>query len=213
MAQYYSCNLDGQCEVDPASFHSLADCQRDCQALGGLADTKEAAYIILEYNLEQALEAAPSDRVQLIRRLTGVSVPPEDSWNVLMALLTKDYYYLYYYPLEKSRELEPKILRAYIMPQLDEFDLLLLELLDEPPPIPVNWEAIKIQIHWQLRRFLGGANEDNIAQILEDDPVQTVDELTAVVKGEVGYIIQHTFYIQTYLSPEQIEEIIDRYWD
>jgi hypothetical protein len=75
--QRYTCNLDGQCEVDGDGRLSLEACQQNCRPLEGGADTKEIAYEILSFDLGEALKAAPSDRVALIRRVTGETVTPQ----------------------------------------------------------------------------------------------------------------------------------------
>src|SRR5665647_705119 len=146
MAEYYSCNLDGQCEIDVENgqYNTLEECQH-CQPLGGGNDAKEAAYIAMSYNLEQALDAAPSDRVQLIRRITGITVPTGYSWEVLLTLVNQDYQTLYHYPfgfgsgLGLQSDQHTDTFHSYLRTFLDDFDFLMLELSMSPLDEQLDW--------------------------------------------------------------------------
>src|SRR5689334_17446965 len=79
----YACSLRGSCEVDPLGLHpTLSNCQSSCQPLTRL----EEVFLIFSYNPRDAAGLAPSDRVEIISRLAGVRVAPEDSRAILLAL-------------------------------------------------------------------------------------------------------------------------------
>jgi len=86
MPTRYVCNLSGICEPDELDedrgYSSLEKCQEQCQG----STEKELDYLMYDYVLETEAEVrgiAPSDRVELIRRKTGVIVAPEDSYEIL----------------------------------------------------------------------------------------------------------------------------------
>jgi len=145
----YSCNLRGQCEIDyQGMFFTLRRCQDNCRSLEGEQDTQEAAYLVLQYDLDRALHTAPSDRIQVIRRLTSVTVPANDSYKILEALVDKDYPQLYSIPA----------FHPYLREQgLDELDFLLLELLKPySSSLTLNWPALHRRIDHQLIELFAG---------------------------------------------------------
>ena len=82
----YSCSLSGTCEVtENGKYSSPEECLKTC--LG--STEKELDYLALEYALDSDVDVgsiAPSDRVELIRRRTRVTVSEEDSFYVLKAI-------------------------------------------------------------------------------------------------------------------------------
>ena len=91
MARQYLCSLSGECEYDPDHDHgnygyeTLEECRDRCR---GSTD-KELDYLTLQYSLSSAEDLAsiaPSDRVELIRRETGVTVSRDDSLAVLFGI-------------------------------------------------------------------------------------------------------------------------------
>jgi hypothetical protein len=95
-ARYYACNLAGHCEIDEESgYPTQAACENNCRPA---SLPLEQAHNILNYTLEQALQLAPSDRVEVIYQATGIVVPVADSRLVLRALITEDSSIMASYP-------------------------------------------------------------------------------------------------------------------
>lgn len=93
MTQRYTCNLSGVCELDSLpegrGYSTLEECTAECQA----STEKELDYLFLEYTLDEDLDIysiAPSDRVELIRRVKGVRVQSEDSGMILASIAGVD---------------------------------------------------------------------------------------------------------------------------
>jgi hypothetical protein len=84
----YLCSLSGTCEPSRYGYESLEECKVQCQP----STEKELDYIVAGYALdskEQVLRTAPSDRVEIIQRMTGVRVQLRDSIDVLTALVSE----------------------------------------------------------------------------------------------------------------------------
>lgn len=103
---------------------------------------------------EAAMVLAPSDRVAVIRRLTGVTVPLADSWKVLMALGQQDYLYLMESPL-----------REYFTEKLDPLTVLLIQYYQafiseehnrKITHVPIDWEALQYQVRANLALIVKG---------------------------------------------------------
>jgi hypothetical protein len=90
----YTCALNGQCEPDPHGRHTLEECTERCIGV----ESKDVLYLIDQYNLLPVLQRALSDRVEVIRRLTGATVSAEDSWDILFLLHYEMYIQLFLYP-------------------------------------------------------------------------------------------------------------------
>jgi hypothetical protein len=105
MAEHYSCNYSGHCEPDEYGIYpSFAECQDACRS----QSEKEMLYLIHEYDLESAKLLTPSDQVQVLRRLTGVTVHPLDAREIIDAILVNDFE-----TLAKVDELLPWIRRVH----------------------------------------------------------------------------------------------------
>jgi len=84
----YSCSYSGVCEVDETGeYASKEDCQVACVG----RENKDLLYLVHEYDLMSAKLLAPSDRVAVLRRLTGVTLNPADSMEIIDAILINDY--------------------------------------------------------------------------------------------------------------------------
>lgn len=85
---HYSCSYSGTCEPDPTGeYNSYEDCTLACSS----KENKDLVYLIHEYDLESAKLLAPSDRVAVLRRLTGVTLHPDDTQEIIDAILINDY--------------------------------------------------------------------------------------------------------------------------
>lgn len=92
----FACSLRGICESDPdGSYEERGSCEKKCHS----SEQVDMLYEILSYNPKAALEAAPSDRVRVIRDLTGIRVRPEDSYQILRALIGEKIDILVDYPV------------------------------------------------------------------------------------------------------------------
>ena len=95
MTDRYSCSFSGECEIDPDGLYtSLEECKVECQGV----EAKELQYLIYGYAPEEALALAPSDRVILVKRETGVTVSGYDSYDILFGLGTNNVMILAHYP-------------------------------------------------------------------------------------------------------------------
>ena len=80
----YACGLSG-CESDEeGEYSSLEDCKSQCQSV----DSKVVWELILDYAPEGTLSLSPTDRVSVIKRLTGLTVPISQSEEILQAFST-----------------------------------------------------------------------------------------------------------------------------
>jgi hypothetical protein len=87
MNERYSCAFSGRCEFDmQGEFGSFTECVDECQGI----DDKDTTYLIYEYDPGSAVYLAPSDRLEVIRRLIGLDVAPDESIEVLEALGSGD---------------------------------------------------------------------------------------------------------------------------
>jgi len=184
----FSCNLNGTCEedFDEGIYLTRQQCQASCQSLGEGADTREAAYLAMSFNLEQALNAAPSDRVNLIRRITGVTVTADDSWDTLASIITDDYLELY--------RREGNIFLLYLEARLDEFDFLLLELISPRyTSISPNWSKIRLIITSDIRQLFQGYHDIYFFVELQEEPPPSLAELISALQLQIALIILETF--------------------
>ena len=96
MALRYSCGLNGECQEDPQGrYRSVGACQRNCQAV----DSKDVQYLIYGYSPQNAIDLAPLDRIEVVKRLTGAVVDPTDAYNILLGLGTDNLILLTRYPV------------------------------------------------------------------------------------------------------------------
>jgi hypothetical protein len=65
--EHYACNFHGHCEVDDeGAFDTQELCEHQCEG---------SEQVDTQYTLAEALHLAPSDQVEVVRRLTGITVP------------------------------------------------------------------------------------------------------------------------------------------
>jgi hypothetical protein len=132
--QAYRCSLSGRCEPD-ISGKSLEECVEECTS----QPYKDLTYLMYEYSPEDAAyDLAGSDRISLIRRITGITVPEEDSARILF-LLEQDlpvqlafYHYLLPY---LTQVYPPKDIRRVLI-QTGDFELY--SLLPELPDLTAD---------------------------------------------------------------------------
>jgi hypothetical protein len=87
MTPRYSCGFGGECEEDELGpFATSEACRSRCRP----RPNREAELTIFEYAPEEALALAPSDQVRVVRRLTGVTVPPVAARAVLQVISKRE---------------------------------------------------------------------------------------------------------------------------
>ena len=72
---------------ETGEYASKEDCEVACRG----RENKDLLYLVHEYDLESAKLLAPSDRVAVLRRVTGVTLNPDDSMEIIDAILINDY--------------------------------------------------------------------------------------------------------------------------
>ena len=106
-------------------------------------------YTTLAYDLANAVQLAPSDRVKFLRQEFGINTTLEYSAEIIVRLLVRDYAELYKYP-----DAQP-----YLESVLDRTDLLLIRIFtsnqeynDQPYPtfLATNWDFIRYAFHKQV---------------------------------------------------------------
>ena len=205
----YTCNLAGQCEEDDmGQFNTLEECQRNCRLLAeGAADAREIAYEIMTFDLEQALEAAPSDRVQVIRRVTGVTVEPASSHGILFAIVLQDWTWLYNSPYDFT---------PYLGTFLDDLDFLILEMsgiIHDEVVINESFRTIRTQFNLSFRRTFRGLYDTQTYRVLRDNPPRDLQSLEAAVQLELGRMIM--YYLvgnDEFYNLPGIAEVMEENW-
>ena len=106
----YSCTLQGACAPDAEGNFTTPNCDGRC----GGQEGSDALYTVFEYEPSAAVALAPQDRVEVVARLTQYQVPassedeeatthsitvaPEDSTAILLALADNNVEALAHYP-------------------------------------------------------------------------------------------------------------------
>jgi hypothetical protein len=88
------CTLAGTCELDRHGDQELADCQRTCRGV----PSKDLLYLTAQYEPLLAMTWAPSDRQEVVYRLTGYHPTAEDSRYLLFFLSFHMYKQLLIWP-------------------------------------------------------------------------------------------------------------------
>lgn len=147
----YSCNLSGRCEPDRSGvFPTQVACRARCQSSPLSSHEKEMMFLTLSYNPEQALDLAPSDKVEYVWREYGIRANINYVNILLVALYTNEYLDLY-------RMGEIDYLRSELKRQppraLDSLDFLLLEIVTNTYKELrlINWDYFRTSIHLVLR--------------------------------------------------------------
>jgi hypothetical protein len=83
MQDRFSCAFNGTCEPDlTGSYASEAECQADCRSV----EDKDINYLILQYAPLGLESVAPSDRAEVIRRITGATISRSYSLTISMLI-------------------------------------------------------------------------------------------------------------------------------
>lgn len=121
----YNCSLMGQCLPShshshlPSQYLSLAQCQANCHSLED-RQALDLSYIILSYDWSLALQLSQIDQIELIRRTFKHRVSADQAYQIIKALVYEEVDTLLNFNIPE--------LTDYIMPQLDDLDLFILEL-------------------------------------------------------------------------------------
>jgi hypothetical protein len=128
----YSCALNGLCESDPlGAYDSLEECQDECAS----SENRDLMYLILAYVTDDVRLLAPSDRVRVVRELTGETLTPGQAYKLLLALEKGDVFELIKHP-----QLHPYIL------ELTNGDEAMLEALSLPNLYPWRFETFTVEV-------------------------------------------------------------------
>lgn len=160
-----SCNIRGQCETDPRSRDTLEQCQRTCRPLGGDLHTQEVYYQTLAFDFDLARKSAPSDRTQILRRMTGLTITdPEASYYFFTALQYNDWSYIYHLG---ERE------RAYLIQRfgLDQLHFLIFDLVKPLyQPRHLNWPLVhRLATDEIIELFAGNSEMMRVESAGSDD--------------------------------------------
>jgi alpha-tubulin suppressor-like RCC1 family protein len=82
----FSCTFSGHCEPDPYGIDDQNTCQETCTA----RDDKETLYLTYSYLPEEALSLAPSDQVDLVRRISGTTLTTSEARKYLINEVYKE---------------------------------------------------------------------------------------------------------------------------
>lgn len=84
----YSVTSDGQCVVDPnGAFSSLEECQKAGLSVGGTSGgSKDINLLIYQYNPAAALALSKPEQVNVLKQLTGLTIPIEVVSDVLASM-------------------------------------------------------------------------------------------------------------------------------
>jgi hypothetical protein len=110
----FQCSFGGNCEYTAnGTFPTEQDCLEDCQA----TDQKELLYAINGYDFEGAQQLAPSDQIEIIRRVYGFRPISGDAGRILEALSPSNVYYGKFSDLEGKY---PELTQAFA----EKFDVI-----------------------------------------------------------------------------------------
>ena len=144
----YSCNLNGECEEDGIQglYQDLPRCQRRCVRTVYDNQDRIVIYTTLAYDLINATQLAPSERVGFLRQEFGIIATPAESKHIIIRLYARDYAELYKHPSA----------REYLDETLDRTDLFLARLFSAndryhaepyPPKLATNWDIARLRFH------------------------------------------------------------------
>lgn len=153
----YSCTLgSGECVFDMnGEFDSLESCRNaNCQP----HDNVELYYRILSFDPVSALQYSPQDRVNIIRRMTGATIPLDLSYNVLADISEENIFILYLLP-----QLRPFLYRKY-----GEWRFAILNVRGEYPP-GAQRESAEFSV---LRRFVDNHDFHGVELFVQSYPDQ-----------------------------------------
>jgi hypothetical protein len=123
----YHCSLSGTCEeAEEGTYESLSECEEKCTG----STEKEIDYLVWLMAEGDPLSIAPSDQIEMVRRLLGVQVPPRDAQHILEIL--------WGYNDEADMFIDLFLRFSSIRPYLDDTDLK-DELLETGRPEILEW--------------------------------------------------------------------------
>lgn len=145
-------NLRGVCEQDNyGRYLTVEDCLASNQVWFDREIDREITLTVVEFDFERVFKLAPSDRSRVLQGLYGLQVPPGASYDVAESIYTNNLARLYYR--------YHGITEPYWSVRLDEYDVLLLELLEpmgerfEGYGTPMNLRAIRRNIDSELNEI------------------------------------------------------------
>ena len=192
----YFCNLTGECEPDHVDidigYPTQEACQEKCQA----STEKELDYLMFGYALEtgddesdEVPHLAPADRVELIRRSTGVIVDPADSRDILNLIFKGT-------STNTRRTVESLLKYPALWNELDAFaeEQPLQQMLERGTPDVLRWflgldndpPVVRYDLHagdWHTY-LVASSWDDETREILFTDARQGPPVLSFEIDGE-----------------------------
>jgi hypothetical protein len=173
----HSCTYNGFCEADAYGyFNSDGSCEAP----------------IHRFKLQSTLDLEPSDRVQVLKEITGVAVKPEDSYEILEDITARNLWNLNQHPS----------LKPFVATQTTGLDRLLLYLLEfmVRPQCPVDYRRLRANIARDLKPVLvtkptpcENEHEAYIEVTINED-AEAVDVLRRYTTGTVDRMYLQVLY-------------------
>lgn len=163
-------------------------------------------FLTLSYNPEQALDLAPSDKVEYIWREYGIRANINYINLLLMALYTNEYLDLY-------RMGEIEYLRSELKRQpprtLDSLDFLLLEIVTNyyKELSHVNWDYFRSSVHLMLRMTFASLTAEEIDEHPHD--------IFHLIYNSIDKLIVSLYHIPSHrlVDWEELPEALREYSD
>lgn len=190
----FSCGLNGQCEQDPQGrYRKREDCQRQC----GSVDSKEVQYLIFGYSPEMALDLSPRDRIELVKRETGLIVDATASYNILLGLGTDDLTLLARYPE----------LHNYLFSRYSSIDVR-KALQEVATPESVRTYLSKyILTNATIKRFITNSNHNPLVyDILYDSEVGLLNDILLPMTSTSVPALEQLFRLYPDIDPRDLFE-------
>src|SRR5665647_431298 len=151
----YVCAFNGQCEFDlyGVGYSTQAECEEQCRG----RENKEINYEIYTYAPSEAIYLAPSDRREIIRRITGVTLHSDTfTQEILYYLGQENVAGLAYY-----FKMHPYLLRTYTPQGLVELltkqaDITAVSALGY---LNLPYDAFTLAVNLLQNRDAGGLSE------------------------------------------------------
>ena len=191
----YACGLSGCESDDEGEYSSLEDCKRKCHP----SESRDVLELSLEYNPEASLSLAPKDRIRLIKRITGVTVPTNQSRAVVRALATGNEENLALFPIFweslKKKHGEDFLRLAFTRVATPEayqmWDKMASEIRDQVPEESDEREGAEAEYYDELAVLLHnaiqGKQDETVLEIIKDHGIRYVEDEIVDNSSTDGY--------------------------
>lgn len=176
----YNCTLKGECVEDWAGpYLTLDECRAKCRPYEGEI-IEDILYDILSLNLEDALELAPADIAVVLFRATGLREPVSRARQILKMVIDQDYLKLWRQQSEAIKE--------YLLPSLDELDLLILDTVITYVPAKPDWDVVRRNLGWVLKMLFRSHPSTSFAidVIPNEVNINSLDRLVELLQIDIA---------------------------